>query len=76
MSYGYTTWLVTQNKRADARSLGVKLGRVCIKRGLSVIEVATRLGVSRQTIYNWFAGVSKPTRSKIAAVTAYLASLT
>jgi len=61
MSYGYTLNLVSLNKSANARSLGVKLGRTCIKYGVPVADVAERLGVSRQTIYHWFSGKTKPT---------------
>lgn len=68
MSYGYTLNLVLLNKSADARSLGVKLGRTCIKHNMPVTEIAERLGVSRQTVYNWFSGETIPnaeTSSKI-----------
>ena len=60
MSYGYTTRLYSLNKKADGSLLGVKLGRVCIKHDISVTEIATKLGVSRQTIYNWFMGTHEP----------------
>ncbi len=60
MSYGYTLKLASLNKKASVRSLGVKLGRVCIKHNMPVITVASRLGVSRQTIYCWFSGKSTP----------------
>ena len=60
MSYGYSLNLVSLNKSASARSLGVKLGRMCIKHGVSVAEVADRLGVSRQIVYRWFSGKNKP----------------
>jgi len=60
MSYGYSVKLIEINKSADRQSLGVKLGRLCIRKDVPVARVATRLGVSRQTVYNWFAGVSSP----------------
>lgn len=60
MSYGYTVKLVTLNKSADKESLGVKLGRECIKYNVPVSHVADSLGVSRQTVYNWFTGESLP----------------
>jgi transcriptional regulator with XRE-family HTH domain len=60
MSYGYTARLIQKNKEASGRSLGVKLGRLCIKHDLSVSEVANTLGVSRQAVYNWFTGVNTP----------------
>lgn len=60
MSHGYSQSLVKANKEASARSLGVALGRVCIKAGVSVIDVASWFGVTRMTVYNWFKGVSAP----------------
>jgi len=60
MSYGYTTRLNSLNRQADKSSLGVKLGKVCIKQEIPVAEVASQLGVSRQTIYNWFQGTHYP----------------
>lgn len=60
MSYGYTTRLGSLNKLADGTMLGVKLGRVCIRKEVPVAQVAYQLGVSRQTVYNWFSGVHKP----------------
>ena len=60
MGYGYSIRLIELNKGADRKSLGVRLGRQCIKLGISVSEVASELGVSRQTIYNWFVGVTTP----------------
>ena len=60
MSYGYTTRLNSLNKQANGSHLGVKLGRVCIKHDVSVIEIATKLGVNRQTVYNWFMGIHEP----------------
>ena len=68
MSYGYTLNLVSLNKSANARSLGVKLGRTCIKHGVPVADVAERLGVSRQTIYHWFSGKSRPSEQMASKI--------
>lgn len=72
MSYGYSVKLISTNKAANGRSLGVKLGRVCIAAGIPVSTVAKRLRVSRQTVYNWFAGVSKPSPDKVDQVQALI----
>lgn len=61
MSYGYSRSLVEANKRASIKSLGVALGRLCIKHEVSVSELAKELRVSRMTIYNWFWGIRTPT---------------
>jgi predicted transcriptional regulator len=75
MSYGYSTRLIESNKAANPKLLGVRLGRVCIKLRLPVAYVASTLGVSRQTIYNWFTGASKPQNSVVESVESLLASL-
>ena len=60
---GYASRVVRANQKADARSLGVKLGRFCIGREYSVREVAEYFGVSRMTIYKWFTGEWIPRKS-------------
>lgn len=75
MSYGYSVKLVNLNKAANGRKLGVKLGRACIAADISVSAVARRLGVSKQTIYNWFTGVVEPSTDRAAKVQAYIDKL-
>ena len=60
MSYGYSQNLVKANKQANVKSLGVALGRVCIAKDISVMDVAASFGVSRMTVYNWFKGDTVP----------------
>ena len=38
------------------KTLGNQLGRWCVHRDFSVMRVAKALGVTRQTVYNWFEG--------------------
>lgn len=38
------------------KNLGSQLGRWAVRRDLSVLRVAKALGVTRQTVYNWFIG--------------------
>jgi hypothetical protein len=75
MSYGYSQSLVAANKKANAKSLGVALGRLCIKHGIPVTEVAKELEVSRMAVYNWFLGTHSPTSSLKSRVLAYVDSL-
>jgi|TARA_R110000744_G_scaffold314646_2_gene421666 DNA-binding XRE family transcriptional regulator len=75
MSYGYSLKLLQLNKAADKKLLGVCLGAVCIKNDVPVAEVAQKLKVSRQAVYNWFTGVSNPnvqTANKIEKLIAKL----
>jgi len=55
---GYSQQLVKANKKASIKKLGVQLGRHCISRGISVIEVAEHFKVSRTAVYAWFKGES------------------
>lgn len=72
MSYGYSTHIVRLNKKADTKLLGVRLGRACIKKDISVITVAARVGVSRQTVYNWFCGRTPMPLHTYAALRNYI----
>lgn len=72
MSYGYSIRLVNSNKVASKRNLGVKLGAACIAAGIPVSVVAKRLRVSRQTVYNWFTGVTKPSQANVDQIQALI----
>ena len=64
--------LIERNKAAERRRLGVALGRVCIAQSIPVIAVAEEFGVSRMTVYNWFAGVHDPQPSYAPAITEFI----
>jgi transcriptional regulator with XRE-family HTH domain len=72
MTYGYSQSLVHANKKASTKSLGVVLGRECIRANVSVSEVAGFFGVTRMTIYNWFKGDSVPYHSYDEAISDYI----
>jgi transcriptional regulator with XRE-family HTH domain len=72
MSYGYNQSLVHANKKASIKSLGVALGRVCIRANISVSKIADDFGVTRMTIYNWFKGDSVPYSSYDKAINDYI----
>lgn len=60
---GYSMRLNQLNNAAyveDPRHLGVLLGRFCIDNNVSVIQVAKDFGVTRQCVYNWFTGKTRP----------------
>ena len=75
MDHGYSQSLVEANKRADAKSLGVALGRLCIRKRISVRQIAERFGVSRMAVYNWFRGVYAPHSNHTEAIQRYMKSL-
>ena len=57
---GYSISLAEAIKSADGNLLGVQLGLFCLEHNISAIEVARTLGVTRQTVYNWFRGDTVP----------------
>ena len=75
MSYGYSARLIETNKKANQKLLGVKLGKVCIRGNTSVADISEELGVSRQTIYNWFCGVSDPHPTIVDKVHSFIESV-
>ena len=72
MTYGYSQSLVYANKKASIKSLGVALGRVCIRANVSVSKIANDFGVTRMTIYNWFKGDAVPYHSYDEAISDYI----
>lgn len=75
MSRGYSLRIRDLNAKADKRKLGVRLGRVCIKKDVPVSVIAKRMGVTRATVYNWFCGASAPQANLVTPVTVYIAEL-
>jgi transcriptional regulator with XRE-family HTH domain len=69
---GYSFRLVQANQAADSRKVGVRLGRYCIGKDISVAEIAEKFDVSRMTIYSWFTGVADPHPSKAEEIAAML----
>ncbi len=57
---GYSYGIRTLNRKANKKNVGVRLGRHCIDAGIPVTEVMELLGVSKQTVYNWFIGTHTP----------------
>lgn len=75
MTYGYSAKTIRLNKEADKTRLGIALGKAAIKLGISVADIALTIGVSRQTVYNWFVGTHDPKEQHIKAITKLLDSL-
>ena len=75
MSRGYSLRIRDLNTKADRRKLGVRLGRVCIKKDVPVTVVAKRMGVTRATVYNWFCGASAPQAGLTTLIETYIAEL-
>jgi len=74
MTYGYSAKTIRLNKEADKNRLGIALGKAAIKLGISVADIALTIGVSRQTVYNWFVGAHDPKGQHTKAITKLLDS--
>jgi hypothetical protein len=72
---GYSIRIARGIREADSNLLGVQLGRACLVRDIPVAEVAVDLGVTRQTIYHWFLGLSEPRGHACEAIKSYLNNL-
>jgi hypothetical protein len=56
MGIGYSTLTAQEINEANHALLGVKLGRICVAKGIPVKDVAEFFSVSRVTVYAWFRG--------------------
>lgn len=61
---GYAQSVIEANQKADPRSIGVKLGALCIALKIPASKVAEDLAVSKQAIYDWFSGNKIPAPNK------------
>lgn len=63
MPFGYSNRFVTEVNARYAQAphdAVVELCYLCVQNDIMLSEAAERLDVSKQTIYNWFAGEYKP----------------
>lgn len=58
---GYSQLLIEANLKAK-ETTGTILGALCISLKYPASQVAKKLNVSRQTVYDWFSGRAKPSR--------------
>jgi predicted transcriptional regulator len=65
---GYSIKLSRIINAGDKSLLGKTLGRACLAADYPITKVATRLGVSRQTVYNWFYGECNPSEDRTLMV--------
>ena len=69
---GYSLKFAKAVAKANQDLVGVMLGRLCIDKDISVIEVAKHFGVSRTAIYAWFMGKSIPNKTHEVKIYKYL----
>lgn len=57
---GFSMRFVEAVYAADQTRPAVELASLCIEHGVSVKDVAEKLGVTRATVYGWFVGARSP----------------
>ena len=57
MAKGYSSLFVQDVKNANPNLIGVKLAKLCIKKDIPVVDVASYFKVSRMSVYSWFRGI-------------------
>lgn len=58
-SYEFVLKVRTLAKGKNA-PVGVQLGLKAVESGMPIKQIATKLGVSRMTVYDWFTGKYQP----------------
>lgn len=53
-------------------SEAVRLGAKAIERGIPIVRIADKVGVSRMTVYDWFTGKYEPTQDNLRKLKAYI----
>lgn len=69
---GYSVRVAEAVRRNDGSLPGVQLGRLCIDQDIPVMEVATAMKVSRQTVYNWFLCRVRPASHHIPMIEEFI----
>ena len=72
---GYSQVIIEANQRAK-ETVGTLLGKLCISLKYPASQVAKELNVSRQTVYDWFSGITKPSKHIEAQVVELINKLT
>lgn len=72
---GYSQRIIRKNEEASVESWGVKLGRACIAKSVSVYVVASMFGVSRTTVYAWFIGIKQPYKKRVPEIQEFINNL-
>lgn len=72
---GYSQIIIEANQAAE-KNPGVELGALCISLKFPVSQVAKKLNISRQAVYDWFSGRAKPARSSYPKIQDLIKELT
>lgn len=65
---GYTTLFLSAIEGAELDPVVKQFAAGCIARGIPIASVASRLGVTRASVYNWFTGKTAPRHAQMAQI--------
>ena len=68
---GYSQMIIETNQQAK-ETIGTVLGKLCIALKVPASQVAKELHVSRQTVYDWFSGKTKPSKRTESTIVALI----
>ncbi len=71
---GYSQVIIEANARAK-ETTGTLLGKLCIALKYPASQVSKELNVSRQTVYDWFSGKTRPSKRVEQKVIALMAKM-
>lgn len=63
-SYEFIKKLRALAKRSNAPKCA-RLGLLAVERGVAITTIASRVGVSRMAVYDWFTGKYEPTEGNL-----------
>jgi transcriptional regulator with XRE-family HTH domain len=72
---GYDQLVAAAVMGAQPVTPAIELGQFCVAHNVPVEYVATRLGVTRTTVYSWFTGRRKPRPKKLQELIDFLADM-
>lgn len=65
---GYSTLFLSAIKEAELDPVVRQFAEACIGRGIPVASIASRLDVTRASVYNWFTGKTSPRQAQMAQI--------
>lgn len=65
---GYSTLFISAIETAGLDPLVKQFADECVRRGIPIAAIASRLDVTRASVYNWFTGRSSPRQRQLAQI--------
>lgn len=65
---GYSTLFLSAIKEAELDPVVRQFAEECIRRGIPISAIASRLDVTRASVYNWLTGKTSPRQAQMAQI--------